>query len=727
MNRFLNKKKAPEPVGYNDNAFHALSSPPPPPVSPGLKKSGTSRWKKNKKPIEPKPELNIQAALPSSDDFRTSLLMPNLSARFSMLREQDDPRSMLGKASDDSVLQPRRRSRMTDFGFASSNLGDIAEVSSIKSAVRPPFAFSRQDSYASEEGYGSENDSHNGSMMSRSRPGEGNVLFGGRQKVYMIPKAGASSTKSLGKVVYEDDIKSSAFQKYRLERQLAEGRASAESQGFDFGLDQVGPGDQEDSHASTPNDSAKDLSHSPSLSSYEKKRSTTSTSHSEARSSTAATSVASQPVTTAPAPPAAVAQPAPTMPSSLKRSDTKTRRLYEQGLDQHMYEQQTSALTRLNSIQRQRAPNNGKQSPPFLHSAKSTGNLYDRPSQPVYALRTQSPPLAPLATFGSIKRPNANGSPLPSGAQSPTSPHAMESGDANAFMQALEPGDRGKATAMGAFNKPNHAFDEHQYLERQRQLQRSNSNAVVRKDSSATSLAQQRLGRFEQEQSRERSDSSASARSRSRSAPRKTEVNKAYNVFQRAANQNAQVGHQQFDKTSLPDTHRTFFGNISASDSEEEEDDQQNYNAQPYAQPDYGHGAHHGRWQPTMLPSVSEHPALRSQKSKASLAEEDEDMEPRPLRAPASSRSLRTEQVKNANAAYDVESPVLPVAAPLNSMMQHLRQKSNQSSIFPMDDRAPMEEEGARNARVESEEFGSDQPTSSKHDRFRVACRLDLC
>lgn len=59
--------------------------------------------------------LDISAALPSSDDFRTSLLMTGLSARFSMLREQDDPNSKLGKASDDSVLF-RRQSRM-DYGF----------------------------------------------------------------------------------------------------------------------------------------------------------------------------------------------------------------------------------------------------------------------------------------------------------------------------------------------------------------------------------------------------------------------------------------------------------------------------------------------------------------------------------------------------------------------------------------------------------------------------------
>ena len=190
MKNFLSgKKKAPpEPLNANIDAFQALSfsQPSPQVTSPGLKKSA-SRWKRQKKPVEVKPEINVAAALPPTDDFRTSLMMPSFTARFSMLREQDDPNSLLGKAMDDSVLQPRRKSRM-DFG----TLGDIAEVSSIRSQVRPPFAYGRQDSFASEDGYGSETDSQG--MMSRARPGEGNTLFGGRQKVYMIPKAGASST-----------------------------------------------------------------------------------------------------------------------------------------------------------------------------------------------------------------------------------------------------------------------------------------------------------------------------------------------------------------------------------------------------------------------------------------------------------------------------------------------------------------------------------------------------
>ena len=97
MNRFLTKKKN----------VDAASSPLSPPTS------SSKIWKKNKKEVvEEKPQLDLGSALPSIDDFRTSLIMPNLSTRFSMLREQDDPHSLLGKASDDSVLQPQRNSRL---------------------------------------------------------------------------------------------------------------------------------------------------------------------------------------------------------------------------------------------------------------------------------------------------------------------------------------------------------------------------------------------------------------------------------------------------------------------------------------------------------------------------------------------------------------------------------------------------------------------------------------
>lgn len=361
-----------------------------------------------------------------------------------------------------------------------------------------------------------------------------------------------------------------------------------------------------------------------------------------------------------------------------------------------MQEQQTSALTRLNSIQRQRTIGS-RQPQPFLHSTKSTGNLNEKARQPVYALRAQSPPpSAPLLTnFASIKNTGSgNASPVTSGPVSPTSPHGMDLEENFALTQALEPGDRGKATAMGAFNKPKQSFDEQQYLERQRQLQRSTSRAAVKQEPPIPSVAQQRLGRFEQE--RQRSDSGASDRSRSSSVPKTQETPSAYNVFQRAANQmNARAGAQQFDKSSLPDTHRTFFGNISASDSEEEEEEQQSFSRPQYHQPDYGYGMYHTRWQPTPLPSVSEHPAMRSQKSKASLAEVDEEAEWQPPQPPQSAPPLMTEPLISPSAERDIVSPTLsggtgsaPSTTPLNGLMHHMRQMSKASSISQNEDRS---------------------------------------
>ncbi|KAF2772811.1 hypothetical protein EJ03DRAFT_171127 [Teratosphaeria nubilosa] len=700
MNKLLNKKKASEPLQRDATSFASMGT-----ATPELKKSGTSRWKRTKKQPEAKPELNIQAALPSTDEFRTSLLMSGLSARFSMLREQDDPSSLIGKASDDSVLQPRRRSRL-NFEFNGNDLNDIAEVQSIRSSIRPPFVFGRKDSMGgSEDGYMSENDqSVNGSIMTRARPGEGNVLFGGRQKVYKIPTSGTSSSTGLGRVVYEDDIGMSAFQRYRKERLAQDGHASEEEDPvFDFGLDQTEAGAQDEGDTSMPNDSAKDLSHSPSLSSYEKKRSTTSsTARSEARLSTAATSVASQPMANATSPsiatsPSAIAPAPSTVP--LKRSDTKSRRLYEQGLNQDIYEQQASAITRLNSIHRNRSVN----AAPKLHSTRSASNLRERPSPAVYALRTHTLEVGtgPLASLGPLRKGSSNASPMTSVPTSPISP-AGDYDDLDVLTKALEPGDRGKATAMGAFNKPAQQFDEKQYLERQQQLQRSQSKTGMRKDS-APSLVQQRLGRLEQTD-RNRSTSDASARSRSDSRPdakssvpkrgdslrRPKQPTKAYNVFQNAANAipSPPLPSALSEKSPIPqaqpqyDAHRTFFGNISASDSEDDDEGEQSN-----AQSEHGYQGQPNRWQPTPLPSVSEHPAFRHQAVEEEV--DSEDLQPPPLKPTPSSQSLRKDaQEAEATQSTGLDSPTLGPSKtePLNGMVHHLRQKSNQSSIFANDE-----------------------------------------
>ena len=605
MNRFLAKKKGSAGGSPLEESSNPLSPP---------QRNPTKRWKKNKKDQTPqKPQLDFTIDLPHSDDFRTSLIMPNLSARFSMLREQDDPNSKLGKASDDSVLQPRRQSRLLDFGFPSNGLSDISEVASIAGSTRPPWLAKQHDSFVSDDEYGTDNDSsHNGSVMSRARPGEGNVLFGGRQKVYKVATGGVglqrSQTSGLGKLVYEDDVSMSAFQKHRQQEKAAaalrgDDNASVADDALDTSVNseeapEVGNASQtEELQHSSP---IKAPSQSGSASSYQRRPSIESfatSTPSQARSSTAATSIASQAThhSSAPGQTALAKEPAPAMPG-LERSLTK-RRLYEQGLDQHMYEQQASALTRLNSIQRQRTVTGTKSPPPPLAHTKSAGAL-DRSYHP-HAMRPQSPPIVPpLTTFGSIRQPHPNGTG--SGPQSPTYPPLNEYDEYGMLSSALQPGDRGKATAMGAFNKPKQQFDEQQYLQRQLQMQQ------------ARDIPSPDNGTLNEPYLPSSSFRSQAYRRRSQSSPAKPDTSQAFSVFQNAA---AQIRQAQKESptigSTVPDTHQTFLGDISASEDDEveENDNDSTLGSGRYGQ-NYQPNAHmmgstSGRFTPSALPSVS--------------------------------------------------------------------------------------------------------------------------
>lgn len=414
---------------------------------PGEDASITKKTKKGKKGQQEDvtPDFDLGSALPQVDDFRTSLIMPGLSTRFSMLREQDDPSSKIGKASDDSVLAPKRQSRLHEFGFAPGGLSDIAEVSSLSGSIRPPFAVDRTSSFDSDR-----TGDDSGSMMSRARPGEGNVLFGGRQKIYMI--SNNSSSKGPGRTLYDDDVNMSAYQRLRAEER-EKLRLEAEAM------------DDQQSEPSSPT-------------ARSQKRETSSSTNSgpeNTRSSTAATSIASQsandaPVTSPILPPSAGPFPS----ADLNRSTTKTRRLYDQGLDQHIQDQQSSAMNRLNSIQRARAPT-GRSTPPIpLSQTRSATSLNDRFHRgPMF--RSDSPNA--LGHPGVLR----NNSQLSSGGSSPVipqshspppaSPAISDHGENQALTAALQQGDRGKATAMGAFNKPKEAFSEEQYAERLRRMQ----------------------------------------------------------------------------------------------------------------------------------------------------------------------------------------------------------------------------------------------------------------
>lgn len=448
MNRLLTKKKAKDDVVPDDTLVQTSTIPK---TSSHASKPSQSHkkkgWRRRKEKQEPEPELDITTALPSADSFRTSLIMSGLSTRFSMLREQDDPFSLLGKASDDSVLLPKRRSRLGDFGYTAGSLGDIAEVSSLSSHVRPPFGAHRNFSYGDTGSATDDDASMNGSIMTRARPGEGNMLFGGRQKIYRIPIGDAGSVNNLGssddsrgmkgRALYEDDVSTSAFQRLR-EEQKARERAELEREAE---LDEM----------------RKDSLSAPSFT-YNERRETVSSTNSGpsmVSQSTAATSVANSVPASSPGLPSSSTTPA------VER--TKSRRLYEQGLDQHMLEQQNAAITRLTSVKRNTSIRSGNSAP---YRSRSAGNLRDRLD--AGGARVDSPMLATeqLPLPGCTNDPPRESTPPSS---RPLSPESTNTERDRALFNALDPRSRGMATATGHFNKPQQ-FSEEQFLQRQMSL-----------------------------------------------------------------------------------------------------------------------------------------------------------------------------------------------------------------------------------------------------------------
>lgn len=425
--------------------------------------------------------------------------MPNLSARFSMLREQDDPKSMLGKANDDSVLFPKRASRSDLFNCP--GLSDIAEADSARGSSRPPFAL-RAESYSTDDNGTDDDASRNGSVISRAKPGEGNTMFGGRQKIYKIPVENGTKEKAArsmgGKAMYESDIASSAFQRLREQEKEENDRAWND-------------------RPSTRSSKEDDRSNSPPPAHYNRNRETSSSTNSGPsypRTSTAATSVASQKSVYGGPPNANGSPGSMTSPPSishastgLDRSGTKAKRLYGHGLDQHMYEQQSSAMHRLESLHRQRAA--GPSFKKNMQQSRSATNLNDRFQRGgnLYAssnFRAASPPptntpsrlaefdlgLGEESSIGMEK----NGSGY--GRSPPLSPPRSPTED-QTFLSALEPNDIGKATASGAFNKPKKQYDEQQYLQRQKQLQQGRDTPPPARPFSpnAPSIDEQVVGR----------------------------------------------------------------------------------------------------------------------------------------------------------------------------------------------------------------------------------------
>lgn len=636
--------------------------------------SVTKKTKKGKKgqQEEVTPDFDLGSALPKVDDFRTSLIMPGLSTRFSMLREQDDPSSKIGKASDDSVLAPKRQSRLHEFGFAPGGLSDIAEVSSLSGSIRPPFAVERTNSFDSDR-----TGDDSGSMMSRARPGEGNVLFGGRQKIYMI--SNNSSSKGPGRTLYDDDVNMSAYQRLRAEERE---RLRQEAEELD----------DQHSEPSSP------------ITRSEKRETSSSTNSGpdNTRISTAATSIASQSVNDAPVTSPIFPPSAGPFPSAdLNRTTTKARRLYDQGLDQHIQDQQSSAMYRLNSIQRARAPT-GRSTPPIpLSQTRSATSLNDRFHRgPMFRSDSPNALAHPGILRNNSQLSSGGSSPVISQSQSPppASPAISEHEENMALTAALQQGDRGKATAMGAFNKPKEAFSEQQYAERLRRMQPE--QGVPREVPGFPAPVMEPVSKLEkspprkptlreraEQERRKRAESIGRHRSESSASSNEPPATIGVSVFQAAANRmkaaanaaHPQLSHEteQFSQQEKPSNEQTGVTFFTAQDSSDEDEPAP-------TRPNTARTVEPARRFENLpvatgpAPSIFEHPAMRSRNVSEEHVTQAVSHNNIPVPPPGPSPKL------DQTADREVDSPTLgPNNGGLSGLIrQHLRSDSNLSSNY---------------------------------------------
>ncbi|EPE29048.1 hypothetical protein GLAREA_00206 [Glarea lozoyensis ATCC 20868] len=654
MNRFRKQKKAKDaPEGQ---ATGSTESEVP---TLHTKKSRTfGRSKKQEPEPMPEPEFDVANALPPTDDFRTSLLMSGLSARFSMLREQDDPNSKIGKASDDSVLFPKQGTKFNEFDFQRPyGLSDIAEVASINGSIRPPFADrERNDSYSTLTGSVADDDSvHSGSIMSRAKPGEGNNLFGGRQKIYKLPANSSASTKSLGeggnmpgRAVYDHDVSQSAFQKLREREKERERVAREESEAAQ--------------QSSRPP--------SPPLSGYNRNRetsSTTSSAHGNVRISTAATSVTSQRT------PSLKGDHTPITPNgsingNLERSTTKTRRLYETGLDQHLHEQQHSAMNRIDTLSRQR--NIGTRTPPMNSPTGSfPSDRWDRQvlsKQSMPNLRPTSPVQSNTGLNGfdfAVKPANPPDSKAYGISSPPLSPPP---GQGETVLLPVRPNDRGKATATGAFSRPSEPYDEHKYSQRQVQMQQGRETPPLRKHSPPDVFIPRPQGGRSRANSNATFASSGSGRSGSNSS-----ANRHFHPQRVSETQPTTVPENNAVKgifltspedVDMPTTEdQPLRSQGSALDLSKMNFQDQNVNLE--------------------RPPESQHPANRQKIAESSVVPKDGSLD-----SPRSGDGLLTPDFNKPSLNLPADSPTLgPTSGTtgLSGMVrQHLRSDSNTSSVY---------------------------------------------
>lgn len=612
-----------------------------------------------------------------------------------MLREQDDPMSKMGKANDDSVLFPKRASRLDV--FKAHGLSDINEMDSLRGQIRSPFAYTRTESYGSG-GY----DTDDGSVMSRSRPGEGNTMFGGRQKIYKIPVGASGSVKNFGakdedelpsgvnmggKALYESDIAMSAFQKLREEERQERERA---------GLEQSRSSKEQDRDDSPP------------IAKYNRNRETassTTSGPSQPRTSTAATSLASQRSIyyenmSSPS----HALPPSTQPGSAgsdRPFPKTTKRLYKQDLDQHLHEQQSSAMHRLESLNKPRSIAGGPVTR-SLQQSRSATSLNDRYQRggPLYAstgFRAGSPP--PSGTPSRMEEfdlglvSDQAGNNLADsgyGRSPPLSPPVSPSHDPNnhdtTFLAALEPNDIGKATASGAFNKPKLQYDEQKYKNLQIQLHEGRntpSPQLIRP------FSPQALSIDEQTTGRSRNNSLGSTLSRNESVKQPWEHHREDRVLRAVQERGSRgsspsVGEHQ---TNTAMEHSFLAGRSSSDATGSESEAKPNFpilsstsNCQSFSHP---------------LPQANPVPLNQQLNFNPEANHITPPAEERAFdsRSHLSESTITQPKVNNDANGMDTDSPTLgPVSVPngLSGLVHaHLRNDSGQSSIYPEDSPRP--------------------------------------
>ena len=631
--------------------------------------------------------------------------------------------SKIGKANDDSVLFPKRASRLDLFNSRQQGLSDIAEVDSLRGSLRPPFASNRADSYASD-GYGTDGE---GSIMSRSRPGEGNTMFGGRQKIYKIPVGQSGSAKNFGstddeelpsggnmggKALYVSDTLPSAFQIMReQERQEREKAAN--------------------DHFNTRSSNDHDRSGSPPLAKYNRNRETASSTNSgpsQSRTSTAATSIASQKsiygaheaINGLGHGPASGSQP---NSASSDRAFPRAKKLYGQGLEQAQYDSQSSSLQRINSLNRQRGGGPARS----LTPSRSASNLRDgsrggyMPGGPLYSsngFRAGSPPpsntpprmqefdlgldsnVSPISPGHADSGYGASPQMIPH-VSPPMSPHLDTTSPDATLVAALEPNDLGKATASGAFNKPKKQYDEQQYLQRQLQLQEGRNSPSPGPGPMARPFSPQGLILNEHAVGRSRNNSQASGLSRSNSVmhpwEHQMEDRKLRTLAEPGRSPSTRRGSEE---PNNPAMERSFFG-FSGSEIGESESEADPTSPAPLK------SGFQGFRQPLSPPKTAAEPSAKPVELKGPLnfnPESSHLFQPSE-EAASDSRSYRSETTvipyhetphqsmppseDNPTINIDADSPILGpvgVSNDLSGMVrQHLRNASGTSSVYPED------------------------------------------